>query len=101
VSTKEQERDELRHFVIIYDVETAEVEIEVFGGHRYGDAIAYFRSLEWEVAHDVERRDHTRVLLFSADSEEALRVTHGHYFAGRATRVEDEAWDEPLTGVLR
>jgi hypothetical protein len=67
--------DEIRHFLVIYDVAAGEATVREFDD--YGDALAAYESIEKE---HLGSRDYDIVLL-GADSLATVEKTHSSYFA--------------------
>jgi hypothetical protein len=65
----------MMHFVIVYQMSTAAVELKSFKSSA--KAHAYYSALEIKSLRDTD----TEVVLIGASSESALRQTHPHYFS--------------------
>jgi hypothetical protein len=76
--------DEIKHFLVSYDLDTGETEVESFGTD-YDAAQAAYAEAERANAED-EKLD---VVLLSADSLETIKQTHSSYFSGARRRLEE------------
>jgi len=76
--------DEIKHFLVSYDLDTGKTEIESFGTD-YDAAQAAYAEAERANAED-EKLD---VVLLSADSLETIKQTHSSYFNGGTHRLEE------------
>jgi hypothetical protein len=76
--------DEIKHFLVSYDLNTGETKVEPFGTDYDAAQTAY---AEAEQA-DAEGRQMDIVLL-SADSLETIKQTHSSYFDGADRRLEE------------
>ncbi len=99
VTSHKKTIDDVRHFVVVYDVESGTADVKVFDSANFDRALELFRELELEQHHNLAVEQRQRVLLFSADSEEILHFTHSHYFRDKADRPESESWDESLVAI--
>lgn len=69
--------DEIKHFLVTYDLATGKTKVQPFGTD-YGAAQAAYAEAERENADD-EKLD---IVLLSADSLETIKQTHSSYFNG-------------------
>lgn len=67
--------DEIRHFLVVYDVPTLKAEVTQFEDD-YEAAVAAYRELEKRYLDD----DSHDVVLLGADSIETIKRTHSSYF---------------------
>lgn len=68
--------NDIKHFLVIYDVNRGEAEVRPFGTD-YERAIRAYEQLEREN----RGRDDLDIVLLSADSLETIKRTHSSYFA--------------------
>jgi hypothetical protein len=66
--------DDIRHFLVIYDVNVGEAEVKEFD--EYQTAVAAYDEIEEKTRG---RRD-LDIVLFGADSLETVKKTHSSYF---------------------
>lgn len=76
--------DEIKHFLVSYNVATGKTEVKSFGTD-YDAAQAAYAEAE-ELNRDDEKLD---IVLLSADSLETIRQTHSSYFDGDSRRLEE------------
>jgi hypothetical protein len=76
--------DEIKHFLVSYDLATGETQVEPFGTD-YDAAQAAYAAAEQANA-DAEKLD---IVLLSADSLETFKQTHSSYFNGGSRRLEE------------
>jgi hypothetical protein len=76
--------DEIKHFLISYDLATGQTEVESFDTD-YDAAQAAYAEAEQANADD-ERLD---IVLLSADSLETIEQTHSSYFNDGSQRLEE------------
>lgn len=76
--------DEIKHFLVSYDLATGKTEVESFDTD-YDAAQAAYAEAERANAHD-EKLD---TVLLSADSLETIEQTHSSYFDGAGRRLEE------------
>jgi len=76
--------DEIKHFLVSYDLATGKTEVESFG-IDYDAAQAAYAEAEHANA-DEEKLD---VVLLSADSLETIKQTHSSYFKGSGRQLEE------------
>lgn len=76
--------DEIKHFLVSYDLATGETEVESFDTD-YDAAQAAYAEAEQENAED-EKLD---IVLLSADSLETIKQTHSSYFNGSGRQLEE------------
>jgi hypothetical protein len=76
--------DEIKHFLVSYDLDTGKTEVEPFGTD-YDAAQAAYAEAEQANAED-EKLD---IVLLSADSLETIKQTHSSYFNGGTHRLEE------------
>jgi hypothetical protein len=76
--------DEIKHFLISYDLATGKTEVESFDTD-YDTAQAAYAEAEQANADD-ERLD---IVLLSADSLETIKQTHSSYFNDGSQRLEE------------
>jgi hypothetical protein len=67
--------DEIRHFLVVYDVKTAKAQVTEFDD--YDAALAAYESIEKQNFG----RDDLDIVLLGADSLETIEKTHSSYFA--------------------
>ncbi len=77
--------DEIKHFLVSYDLATGKTEVESFG-IDYETAQAAYAEAE-RVNADDEKLD---IVLLSADSLETIKQTHSSYFDGGSGRRLEE-----------
>ena len=70
--------NDIKHFLVIYDVAAGRSSVREFGGD-YESAQAAYAEIEWETQDD----PNVEVVLLSADSIETVRRTHSSYFEVR------------------
>ena len=76
--------DEIKHFLVSYDLGTGKTEVESFGTDYDAAQTAY---AEAEQANaDEEKLD---VVLLSADSLETIKQTHSSYFKGSGRQLDE------------
>ncbi len=80
--------DEIRHFLVRYDIGRQSAEIESFG-EDYEAALVAYAAAEKQLRADPQ----VEVVLLGADSEATLRRTHSSYFMGAET-------DDPFAAHL-
>lgn len=83
-----------KYFLLTYDLETRDLDIEEFGSADGAAAEAY---TELEMEHLGE--DSIEVVLVGADSLETIRKTHSHYFPRVRGGLVDEL-ERELTAAL-
>jgi hypothetical protein len=66
--------DEIRHFLVIYDVRAAKATVQEFDD--YSAALVAYESIEKEHMG----RDDLDIVLLGADSIETIKKTHSSYF---------------------
>ena len=68
------------YFLLVYHLDTRELDVEKFGGNEDAAADAY-------TAREHEYRDEptVEVVMVGADSIDTVRKTHSHYFATSVT----------------
>lgn len=76
--------DEIKHFLVIYDLASGKTEVRRFGTDYDAAQTAY---AEAERADGVEGK--LDIVLLSADSLETIKQTHSSYFNGGASRLEE------------
>jgi hypothetical protein len=76
--------DEIKHFLVSYDLTTGKTKVESFGTDYNAAQAAY---AEAEQADADEKRFDT--VLLSADSLNTIKQTHSSYFKGGARRFEE------------
>lgn len=76
--------DEIKHFLVSYDLSTGKTKVESFGTD-YDAAQAAYAEAEQANADD-EKLD---IVLLSADSLETIKQTHSSYFDGGRLRLEE------------
>jgi hypothetical protein len=76
--------DEIKHFLVIYDLASGKAEVQRFGTDYDAAQTAY---AEAERANGVEGK--LDIVLLSADSLETIKQTHSSYFNGGASRLEE------------
>lgn len=76
--------DEIKHFLISYDLVTGKTEVESFDTD-YDAAQAAYAQAEQANADD-EKLD---IVLLSADSLETIKQTHSSYFNDGSQRLEE------------
>jgi hypothetical protein len=76
--------DEIKHFLVSYDLATGKTEVESFGTD-YDAAQAAYAEAEQANAGD-EKLD---VVLLSADSLETVKQTHSSYFNAGSQHLEE------------
>lgn len=76
--------DEIKHFLVTYDLATGETEVRRFGTDYDGAQKAY---AEAERANADEAK--LDVVLLSADSLETIKQTHSSYFNGGASQLKE------------
>jgi hypothetical protein len=76
--------DEIKHFLVIYDPATGEVDVQRFGTDYDAAQKAY---TEAERANDLGTR--LDIVLLSADSLATIKQTHSSYFRGGNARLEE------------
>lgn len=76
--------DEIKHFLVSYDLSTGKTKVESFGTD-YDAAQAAYAEAEQANADD-EKLD---IVLLSADSLETIKQTHSSYFDGGRRRLEE------------
>jgi len=67
--------DEIRHFLVIYDVHAAKATVEEF--EDYDTALSAYEKIEKESLG----RDDLDIVLLGADSLETIKRTHSSYFS--------------------
>lgn len=77
--------DEIKHFLVSYELATGKTEVESFGTD-YDAAQAAYAEAEQANADDEEKLD---IVLLSADSLETIKQTHSSYFSGGSRRLEE------------
>ncbi len=70
---------QLRHFLLIYDVEHRKLDVRDLGEDAQTAAAEYSR-----VEEELEGPGKFEVVLIGADSLETIKTTHAHYFEGEA-----------------
>ncbi len=81
----------IRHFLLIYDLDAAELVVERDLGEDADAAAAEYSRVEAEYRN----RQGFEIVLVGADSIETIHQTHAHYFNGASA----EAFDELLAGA--
>ncbi len=76
--------DEIKHFLVSYDLATGKTEVESFD-IDYDAAQAAYAEAERANSED-EKLD---VVLLSADSLETIKQTHSSYFNGSGRQIEE------------
>lgn len=76
--------DEIKHFLVSYDLVTEKTKVESFG-NDYDAAQAAYAEAEQANAED-EKLD---IVLLSADSLETIKQTHSSYFNGSSRHLEE------------
>jgi hypothetical protein len=76
--------DEIKHFLVSYNLATGQTEVESFGTD-YDAAQAAYATAE-QVNADDEKLD---IVLLSADSLETIKQTHSSYFNGSGRQFEE------------
>ncbi len=76
--------DEIKHFLVSYDLATDKTEVESFGTD-YDAAQAAYAEAE-RANSDDEKLD---IVLLSADSLETIKQTHSSYFNGSSQLLEE------------
>jgi hypothetical protein len=76
--------DEIKHFLVTYDLATGETEVRRFGTDYDAAQKAY---AEAEQANASEAK--LDIVLLSADSLATIKKTHSSYFTGGASRLEE------------
>ena len=76
--------DEIKHFLVSYDLATGKTEVESFDTD-YDAAQAAYAEAEQANADD-EKLD---IVLLSADSLETIKQTHSSYFKGSGRQLEE------------
>ncbi len=76
--------DEIKHFLVSYDLATGKTQVESFGTD-YDVAQAAYAEAEQANADD-ERLD---IVLLSADSLETIKQTHSSYFNDSSRPLEE------------
>lgn len=76
--------DEIKHFLVSYDLATGKTEVEPFGTDYDAAQVAYAEA-ERANAED-EKLD---IVLLSADSLETIKRTHSSYFKGSGQQLEE------------
>ncbi len=76
--------DEIKHFLVSYDLATGKTKVESFRTD-YDSAQTAYAEAERENADD-EKLD---IVLLSADSLETIKQTHSSYFSGDSRRLEE------------
>jgi hypothetical protein len=74
--------NEIKHFLVIYDLASGKTEVQRFGTDYDAAQTAY---AEAERANGVEGKQD--IVLLSADSLETIKQTHSSYFNGGASRL--------------
>ncbi len=67
--------DDIKHFLIVYDIPSANADVRPYG-IDYDAALEAYEQAEQD-AHD---RSNVEVVLLSADSLETIKRTHSSYF---------------------
>jgi len=70
--------DEIKHFLVVYDPATGEVDVRSFDTDYDAAQKAY---ADAEQAHGIETK--LDIVLLSADSLETIKQTHSSYFNGK------------------
>lgn len=78
-------RPALLHFLLIHNTRSGRLDILEFDDAA--DAVAAYGDVELEHLDD----RHLEIVLVGADSLDAVRQTHGHYFSTRAPQLPDLA----------
>lgn len=76
--------DEIKHFLVSYDLDTGKTKVEPFGTD-YDVAQAAYAEAERANAED----ENLDIVLLSADSLETIKQTHSSYFNGAGRRLEE------------
>ena len=76
--------DEIKHFLVIYDPATSEVEVQRFGTDYDTAQTAY---AEAERANGMAAK--LDIVLLSADSQETIEQTHSSYFNNGVQKLEE------------
>ena len=76
--------DEIKHFLVSYDLATDKTKVESFGTD-YDAAQAAYAAAEQANASD-EKLD---IVLLSADSLKTIKQTHSSYFNGGSRHLEE------------
>jgi len=76
--------DEIKHFLVSYNLATGETEVESFGFDYDAAQVAYAKAEQ--VDADDGKFD---IVLLSADSLETIKQTHSSYFGGGNRRLEE------------
>jgi len=76
--------DEIKHFLVSYNLATGKTEVKSFGTDYEAAQVAYAEA-EQANAED-EKLD---VVLLSADSLATIKQTHSSYFSGASRRLEE------------
>lgn len=75
---------ELRHFLLVFDIERGSADVEEFE-RDYDAAIAAYSAREGEYNDD----PNVEVVLLSSDSLQTIKKTHGSYFGDAETHLDD------------
>jgi hypothetical protein len=67
--------DDIKHFLIVYDIPSANADVRPYGTD-YDAALAAYERAE----HDARDHSDVEVVLLSADSLETIKRTHSSYF---------------------
>jgi hypothetical protein len=76
--------DEIKHFLVSYDLATGKTKVEPFGTD-YDAAQAAYAEAEQANGFDAD----FDIVLLSADSLETIKKTHSSYFSNGANRLEE------------
>lgn len=76
--------DDIKHFLVIYDIAGRETEVHEFGADYEGAQAAY-----GEAERAARGRANLDIVLLSADSLETLKRTHSSYFDDGGRRLEE------------
>ncbi|HEV7770545.1 MAG TPA: hypothetical protein VGO66_07795 [Solirubrobacterales bacterium] len=74
--------DEIKHFLVIYDLATGGVDVRAFGTDYDAAQAAYIKA---EQANGMQAK--LDIVLLSADSLETIKQTHSSYFNGGSTEL--------------
>jgi hypothetical protein len=86
-------QDQIKHFLVSYDLATGKTEVESFGTDYDAAQVAYARAEQANA--DDGKLD---IVLLGADSLETIKQTHSSYFDGCSRRLDDLLRSQPITG---
>lgn len=76
--------DEIKHFLVVFDPATGEVDVRSFGTDYDAAQAAYAES---EQANGLDTK--LDIVLLSADSLETIKQTHSSYFGHGSTHLQE------------